>query len=126
MKPPRATVALRVAGAAAVGAYAWWAVARPPFSTAATVAVLLAGSLAVGIGALWSRSPRPAPDVPGWGAWAALALALALWQLGAYLQQPREDHPTLSSLANALLDSQGARAAAFLVWLLAAVHLARR
>ncbi len=126
MKPPRATVALRVAGAAAVGAYAWWAVARPPFSTAATVAVLLAGAAAVGTGALTRRSRRPARDVPGWGAWAAVAVALALWQLGAYLQQPREDHPTLSSLANALLDSHGARAAAFVVWLLAAVHLARR
>ena len=126
MKPPLATVALRVAGAAAVGAYAWWAVSRPPFSTAATVAVLLAGAAAAGAGALSGRSRRPARDVPGWGGWAALAVALALWQLGAYLQHPREDHPTLSSLANALLDSHGARAAAFVVWLLAAVHLARR
>lgn len=126
MKPPFATVALRVAGALAVGAYAWWAVARPPFSLTATVAVLPAGAAAVWAGARARRSPRPAPDVPGWAAWAVVAAVAGLWQLGAYLQHPREDHPTLSSLANALLDSHPARAAAFVLWLLAAVHLARR
>ena len=49
-----------------------------------------------------------------------------LWQLAAYLQHPRDEHPTLSSLANALLDSQPARAAAFVLWILAAVELSGR
>jgi hypothetical protein len=55
-----------------------------------------------------------------------LAAAAALWQAAAYLQQPRREHPTLSSLANALLDSHPARAAAFVLWLLATIRLARR
>jgi hypothetical protein len=125
MKPPFATVP-RAAALAAAGGYAWWAVARPPFSATATVAVLLAGGVAVAVGGRTRRSPRRAPDLAGWGAWAVLAVTLVLWQLAAYLQQPRADHPTLSSLANALLDSHAARAAAFVLWLLGAVHLARR
>ena len=50
----------------------------------------------------------------------------ALWQLAAYLQHPREVHPTLSSLANALLDSHPARAAAFVLWIIASLWLSRR
>ena len=60
------------------------------------------------------------------GAWAVLAVAVGSWQLAAYVQHPREDHPTLSSLVNALLDSQPARAAAFLLWIATAVALGRR
>jgi ABC-type nitrate/sulfonate/bicarbonate transport system permease component len=58
--------------------------------------------------------------------WVALAAAIAMWQLVAYLQGPRTDHPTLSSLTNALLDSHPARAVAFAAWLLTAAELARR
>ena len=65
-------------------------------------------------------------DSPRWAAWAALAAAASLWELAAYLQQPRGDHPTLSSLTNALLDSHPARTAAFVVWILVTVRLARR
>jgi hypothetical protein len=126
MKPPPATVALRLVGAVAAGAYAWWAVSRPAFSASATGAVLVAGVAAVAAGARTRRPRRPVAAVRGWGAWAAVAAGTALWQLGAYLQHPREDHPTLSSLANGLLDSHPARAAAFVLWLAGAVHLARR
>ncbi len=59
-------------------------------------------------------------------AWLVLLAVGGLWQLVAYLQHPRDDHPTLSSLTNALLDSQPARAAAFALWVLATVELARR
>ena len=65
--------------------------------------------------------PRPAP-----ARWAALAAVAAVWQLAAYLQTPRRVHPTLSSLANAALDSHAARAAAFVAWLAAVVALVRR
>ncbi|HKY67308.1 MAG TPA: hypothetical protein VJM49_13095, partial [Acidimicrobiales bacterium] len=61
--------------------------------------------------------------VAGWG---VLAAAAAVWQLAAYLQQPRHDHPTLSSLANAVLDSHAARAGAFVAWLAATAALVRR
>lgn len=79
------------------------------------------------VGAATRRSRGPVRDRPeGWGAWAVLAVTGALWQLAAYLQHPRHDHPTVSSLANALLDSHPARAAAFVAWLGGAVYLARR
>lgn len=71
-------------------------------------------------------APTPAPGTAGARRWAGWVAAVALWQLAAYLQHPRDDHPTLSSLANSLLDSHSARAAAFVLWVLAAVELARR
>ncbi len=58
--------------------------------------------------------------------WAALAAAALGWELAAYLQRPRADHPTLSSLTNAVLDSQQFRVAAFVLWLVVAVGLSRR
>ena len=107
-------------------AYAWWAVTRPPFSATAAAAVVLAGAAAMALGALRRRGGGTHLDASRAGAWAALALAVGAWQLAAYVQQPREDHPTLSSLANALLDSQPARAAAFALWLVGAAALGRR
>lgn len=109
-------------------AYAWWAVARPPFSGTATAAVLAAGAAAALAGLAAGPRPRgpagagPRHAVP----WLILVAAAAAWQLAAYGQHPRYDHPTLSSLANALLESHPARAVAFVLWALATVHLARR
>lgn len=120
--------ALRPVAAVCLAAYAWWAVALAPFSAQATAAVVLAGVAAMAVGAR-ERRRRPSPtsgDVAGVAPWAALAAAAGAWQLAAYLQHPRVDHPTLSSLTNELLDSHPARAAAFLVWIAAARWLARR
>ena len=72
------------------------------------------------------RRERPEVESRGWGAWAVLVALGGLWQLAAYLQHPRDEHPTLSSLANGLLDSQPARAAAFVLWIVATVRLSRR
>jgi hypothetical protein len=119
---------LILAGVAALAAlaYAWWAAGLAPFSAGATVAVLSAGVVAIAAG---SRSRRPAPrrvTVRQAAPWIALALAAAAVQLVSYVQTPREDHPTISSLTNALLDSHPARAAALAFWLALAVGLARR
>jgi hypothetical protein len=126
----RRAAAVRVAGAAAVAAYAWWAVGLPAFSAAATAAVVGAGAVAEVAGA-HARARRPGGPPPATGTvrvapWFALAGVLAAVQLVAYLHHPRDEHPTLSSLTNAVLDSQAARAAAFVAWLAAAVALARR
>ena len=114
--------------AAGVAAYAWWAVALAPFSPGATAAVVLAGAAAMAVGA-WERRPgRSAGEgaPAGIAAWAVLTATAGAWQLAAYLQHPRADHPTISSLTNEVLDSHLARAAAFIVWIAAARALARR
>jgi hypothetical protein len=129
---PAATVAgggaRRAAVAAAACAYGWWAVGLPPFSWEASLAVLAAGAAAaVAGGRRRQRRPAGRPvDVGRVVPWLALLAAAATLELSSYLQQPRADHPTISSLTNALLDSHPARAAAFAGWLAATVALARR
>ena len=116
----------RAAAWLAVLAYAWWVVSLPPFSGMAGAAVVATGVGGVVVGSARRRPDgRPLP-VPTFAPWLALATVTCAWQLVAYLQQPRQDHPTLSSLTNALLGSHPARAAAFVLWLLAAVELGRR
>jgi hypothetical protein len=117
-----------VAAGAGVAAYAWWAVALAPFSSGATAAVVLAGAAAMASGARERRPRRSAVrgSPAGMATWAVLAAAAAAWQLAAYLQHSRADHPTISSLTNEVLDSHLARAVAFIVWIAAARALARR
>lgn len=107
-------------------AFAWWAISLAPFSLVATVVVLLAGVTAAAAGAHGRPGARPSADSRYVGWWAALVAAAAAVQLTAYLQHSRDDHPTISSLTNALLDSHAARAVAFVAWLAAMVELARR
>jgi hypothetical protein len=111
----------------AVAAIAWWVTGLEPFSLEMTIVVLGAGLAAVALG---SRNRRPqatgAPPTHGGVAWVVIAAALAAWQLAAYLQHPRSEHPTLSSLANELLDNHPARAVAFVAWCVVAYQLARR
>ena len=111
-----------------LAAYAWWAVGLAPFSGRATAAVVLGGAAAMAVGVRQRRRARSpsAHDMAGVATWAALAAAAGAWQLAAYLQHPRADHPTVSSIANAALDSHLARAVAFVVWIAAATGLARR
>jgi len=107
--------------------YGWWATALPPFTGTSTAAVVGAGLGAMAVGLRFNRRREvarpPAADI---ATWALLAGALAVWQLAAYLQHPRSQHPTLSSLANAALDSHPVRALAFVAWILGAAFLARR
>jgi hypothetical protein len=70
--------------------------------------------------------PAASEPTKGAWAWAVLAAAMGLWELQAFLQCPRRDHPTLSSLSNEYLESYPARASAFLLWLAAGIWLARR
>ncbi len=117
---------LRAIGAVLVLAYAWWVVSLPPFSRSATAAVVLAGAAAGGVGRLTTRPRERRSPVRTVGPWVVLAATGGAWQLAAFLQHPRADHPTLSSLANQLFASHPARGAAFVLWLLGAVELARR
>jgi len=114
----------------AVAVYAWWAVGLTPYTTGSAVAVVGAGVTAMVARRQPQRPPPPPPPPPepkrGTGAWLALAGVTAAWQLASFVQSPRDDHPTISSITNGLLDDHPTRAAAFTLWLLAARSLARR
>jgi hypothetical protein len=55
-----------------------------------------------------------------------LFAAAGLWELAAFVQLPRADHPTISSLANQVFDSHVVRALAFAGWMAAGFGIARR
>ena len=110
-------------------AFAWWASGLRPFTRPALAVTLAAGLAAAAVGGLGGLGPRPpVPPVPAAGAaiWLALFTALAGWELVAFLGRPRSSHPTLSSLADAVLAHRPARALAFVLWLGLGAHLARR
>jgi hypothetical protein len=115
---------VKLAIVVAVLAGAWWIVGRPPFSLAASAAVLTAGAAAAVVGSRFRRKSvgRAGSIVP----WVVLVAVAGAWELAAYLQHPRAEHPTLSSLVNAVLDSHPARAVAFVVWLAGCAAIARR
>jgi hypothetical protein len=108
-------------------AYAWWTAGLRPFTRPALLAVGAAGMAAIAVG-----TRRRAPSASGRHdarralPWGLLCAVLAGWEVAAYLQHPRADHPTLSALADQVLDWRPARALAFLVWLVVGADLARR
>lgn len=119
-------LAVRTAAAVGLFAYGWWATGREPFTVVAAVAVLGAGLGAMVLGQRRRSTLEVRPGLTGAGLWLVLLGALAAWQQLAYLQAPRSDHPTLSSLANAALDTHPARALALVAWLAGGYRLARR
>jgi hypothetical protein len=126
---PRLVTAAAAVAALAV-AYAWFATGLYPFTWPAVAATMAAGVAVLGVGR-WRGTPvRARERKPGANAgtvvWVVLALALGAWELAAFLQHPRPDHPTLSALANGVFDSHLVRAVAFLAWLGAGAGLARR
>jgi hypothetical protein len=129
-KRPLDPPAARAAAVAVIGAYAWWVAARPQFSATTAAVVVGSGAAAIAWGS-WRRPRAPRPPAraavpPGVGSWAALAALLAAWQLAAYFQEPRSRHPTLSVLADALLDPRPVRALAFAAWVAVAAMVASR
>ena len=98
-----------------------------PFTWPALVSVGIAGVAAIVLGThRRRRSESSGSHHSGAVAWGILWGVLAGWELAAYLQSPRADHPTLSALADQVLDWRPARALAFLVWMAIGADLARR
>ncbi len=111
----------------AVGAYAWWTAGLRPFTWPALVAVGVAGAGTIVLGTRRRRPfERRVHDAKGVLIWALVCAVLVGWELAAYLQQPRADHPTLSSLADPVIDWRPARALAFLAWIALGADLSRR
>jgi len=119
-------VAAYSAGLAAVTGYAWWVTGLRPFSGATTVAVVGAGMVAMAIGLTIRSTGGSTSVLPGYAGWVVLFAAVAVWQVLAFVQHPRSEHPTLSSLVNSVIDTHPARTAAFVGWLVAGMVLARR
>lgn len=116
-----------IVAAGVTGAYAWWTAGLRPFTWPALVAVGAAGVVAIVVGTRWRRPSESRSDYPGSCVpWGILCALLAAWELAAYFQQPRSDHPTLSSLADQVLDWRPAQALAFVAWLAVGVDLSRR
>lgn len=112
--------------------YSWVASGLRPFSHPMAVAVSIPLVLA-GIAILRSRrrldAARNAGEPVtrrGTRVWLVLIVALFAWELISYRLSPRVDHPTLSSIADAVMGTHPGRFAMFVAWLAAGSWLFRR
>jgi len=93
------------------------------YSWPVTVAVMAPGVAAIAIA--WGAPARGEPEPVGRfgaGAWAAVFIALGLWELAALLLQPdlvtmSWAHPTISYLMDPVLASHAGRSATLFLWL---------
>ncbi len=110
--------------AAVIGAYCWLATDLRPFTIPIDVAVAVPSVLVAAL--VWGRPASTASTTADrkatrWGGaapWAVLFGLLVVFELAAYVSSPRRDHPTLSSMADALMNTHPGRAAVFALWLL--------
>ncbi len=104
--------------------YCWFAADLRPFTIPIDVAVAVAAVIVAALA--WrqpaDRSSKAADTRPlRWAdaaPWLVTFGLLAVFEVAAYLSSPRRDHPTLSSMADALMNTHPGRAAAFALWLL--------
>jgi hypothetical protein len=61
-----------------------------------------------------AEAPAARRGLAVWGGLFALAF---VWELTAYFSSPRQDHPTLSTIADNVMSSHVGRTAAFALWL---------
>jgi hypothetical protein len=116
---------------AAVVVYSWVAAGFRPFTTPEDVMVAIPIVL-VAVAAARRRSPAvpAASEITahvrrrGAAIWAALVAAIVLWELIALFSSPREDHPTLSSIADWIMSVHIGRAAMFALWLIGGAVIA--
>lgn len=118
----------------AVLLYAAVGTATQPRSPWANLAVLLPGAAVA-----WLVTAQPRPQSPERSRrlrttlvlWATVALAAALWELWAFLNQPAwnvgsHDHPTISVLAGSYLAEPLIRYVAWCAWLFVGWRMVRR
>jgi hypothetical protein len=102
-------------------AYALGAAATTPFSLAANVMtgipIVVLGVLAVARWPLRPQPLRPSGRHP-FGAWIVLGVALLAWEIAVYgARGSRADHPTLSSMVDAVDRYYVLKALLFFGWL---------
>jgi hypothetical protein len=110
----------RALAVAALGLIYSWVVAywRPftlPMYAATAVPIVVALVVA------WRNPPaerrEPTGEGGGRAVWVTLFVLLTSWELVAYFSSPRQDHPTLSTVADNVMSSHPGRAATFALWL---------
>ncbi|MGE5828971.1 MAG: hypothetical protein ACM30G_11520 [Micromonosporaceae bacterium] len=100
----------------------------PSFSLSANLLVLAVGGTLVWIGMTGRAGRRPAPRRLARGAawWLLPLLLLSFIELFAFTKHSIDAYPTLSLLADPVLDQYAARAACYFGWLTAFWALVRR
>src|SRR5262245_40643575 len=90
-------------------AFGWWVTAQPPFSAAGTVGVLVSGAALIVLARVWRRRATARVDFDdgheasqGLRVWAAILVAVLVWELISFLGHPREAHPTISSMTDSI------------------------
>jgi xanthine/uracil/vitamin C permease (AzgA family) len=118
---------VKVAGAVVLVAYAALVASVRSFTWPALVLTAVAGVVVLVLATRRQaeRSPATGPR-RGIVLWAVLAAAVVAWELLAYFQSPRDDHPTISSMVDALEAHRPLRAVLFIGWVVLGRELARR
>lgn len=114
------------AAIAVVVAYALVAAVCRPLTGAALGAVLVAGVPLFWVGV--RRRPRRAAPAGrrSVAVWSGLGVLAALFELGVFLGPDDVTHPTLSTLADPLLNTYPGRVLGYLVWVGAGLWLVSR
>jgi hypothetical protein len=117
-----------IVAAAAIVAAAGLAGITDSFTWPALIVTLAGAAFVLTVALHAPRSSRGDRDAlpRGYGAWAVVAIAALGWQLAAYVQSPRAEHPTLSSMLDAADAHAPLRAMVFLAWVVLGLALARR
>ena len=117
---------VKIAGAVVLVAYAALVATTRSFTWPALVLTAIAGITVLVLAGRRPGSRASAPAGRGIALWGVLALAVVGWELLAYFQSPRDAHPTISSLVDALEAHRPLRGALFVGWIALGRELARR
>jgi hypothetical protein len=109
---------LVVLGVVGIAVYSWVAAGLRPFTIGEEVMVAIPALVV--FAAAWR--PTRKPPVVRWSRtsvalWLGVVVLAVGWELLAYLSSPREDHPTLSVIADEIMSVHAGRALLFLLWL---------
>ena len=113
-------------------AYALFAASTTAFTRSANIATgVPIVALVVLVVARWPLRPRPlglGPDAGHpWRAWVCVFFAVVAWELAEYAARgSRADHPTLSSMLDAVNRFYGLKVIVFFLWLYLGAAIVRR
>jgi hypothetical protein len=117
---------VKVAGAIVLVAYAALVATVRSFTWPALVLTAIAGTVVLVLAARQPARRAPGTRPRGILLWATLAAAVIAWELVAYVQSPRDAHPTISSMIDALETHRPLRGLLFVGWIALGRELARR